>query len=158
MTYSLSKYLCLILILCSLFSCTKDEDTPTEDENPNDALVSSQILQLTNEYRASKNLVSLKINDVADQLALDHTLYMISKKVISHDGLNDRGKALVEKVKAMGYGENVASFYPDAQSVVDAWIKSDDHRKNLEGNFTHIGISSVKDENGKYYYTQLFYQ
>ncbi|MFP2997060.1 CAP domain-containing protein, partial [Spongiivirga sp. MCCC 1A20706] len=42
------------------------------------------------------------------------------------------------------------------QGVVNAWINSDSHREVLEDDFSHIGISAKKDNNGKYYYTTIF--
>ncbi|MEW7280002.1 CAP domain-containing protein [Aquimarina sp. 2201CG1-2-11] len=151
-----------MLLICGIVSCTKDNDTTPEDENlvttsPEEALITSEILKLVNEYRAEKKLAALASNEIADQLAIEHTLYMIAQKKISHDGFSERGDELRAQVNASGFAENVASHYRDAASVVNAWIESDGHRENLEGNYTHIGIAAIKDDDGNYYYTQLFY-
>ena len=37
-----------------------------------------------------------------------------------------------------------------------AWLNSPGHRKNIEGDFTHIGIGVVKNDAGVYYFTQIF--
>ena len=54
--------------------------------------------------------------------------------------------------------ENVAKQYSSAENVMKAWLESEPHRKNIEGDFTHIGISAIKDDFENYYYTQLFFK
>ncbi|WP_164914204.1 CAP domain-containing protein [Aquimarina sediminis] len=165
MKTSLIKCLFAFVILSSALSCSNDdnpidensEETPVE-ETPSEVSITDEILKLVNEYRSVKGLTALIKNETAEQLAIDHTRYMISKKNINHDNFDTRGDTLHEKENAIASAENVASFYPDAQSVVAGWIESDGHRENIEGNFTHTGIAAIKDENGKYYYTQLFYR
>lgn len=153
MKTSLVKYLFTFLILSSvLSSCSND------DSNSNEISVADEVLKLVNEYRSEKGLKPLTKNSTAEELAIGHTRYMISKKDISHDNFNSRGDVLNEKENAVSTAENVASSYPDAKSVVDGWIASDGHRQNIEGDYTHTGIAAIKDENGKYYYTQLFYR
>ncbi len=84
---------------------------------------------------------------------------MISQGRISHDNGNSKFLELQEKENARAMGENVASGQNSAQSVMTSWINSTTgHRENIEGNYTHIGIAAVKDENGRYYYTQIFYR
>ncbi len=83
---------------------------------------------------------------------------MISKSEISHDNFNARFEELQQKVAAKGAGENVAAGYPTASSVMDGWLNSAGHKANIEGNFTHIGIAAIKDAQGRYYFTQLFYR
>jgi uncharacterized protein YkwD len=38
------------------------------------------------------------------------------------------------------------------------WLNSSGHKANIEGNFAHISIATIKDSQGRYYYTQLFYR
>ena len=83
---------------------------------------------------------------------------MISENNISHDNFNARFQELQQKVNATGAGENVASGYPTAKSVREVWLNSSGHKANIEVNFTHIGIAAIKDSQGRYYYTQLFYR
>jgi uncharacterized protein YkwD len=55
------------------------------------------------------------------------------------------------------YGENLASGYPDARSVVDGWMNSPGHRANIVGTgFTEIGAGHAVDGAGRPYYTQVF--
>jgi len=149
----------LVLIIAS---CSQDENDILIDEQNSDPAITStitqEILQLVNEHRQSVGKSVLSRNSTADNIAKEHTDYMISKSEISHDNFNDRFQQLRQKVSAKGAGENVAAGYPTAKSVMDGWINSPGHKANIEGNFTHIGIAAVKDAQGRYYYTQLFYR
>ncbi len=156
------NYLLAFALLFGTFSCSKDDDSlPEEGDNKelvNEISVADEILKLVNEYRDSKGLSAITTNETANQLAVDHSKYMIAKGNINHDNFDQKFKTLREKENATSIAENVASSYPDAKSVMEGWINSKGHRDNLEGNFTHIGIAAVKNENGRYYYTQIFYR
>jgi uncharacterized protein YkwD len=52
--------------------------------------------------------------------------------------------------------ENVAYGADDATEAVELWLRSAGHKKNIRGNFTHTGISVVRDSDGRLYFTQLF--
>ncbi len=170
-----------LLIFITIISCAEDEDivaspnethttsqTPNETEtetettppptNTNEVSITDEILNLVNAYREDLKLEPVIKNETAEQLAIDHTVYMIDQGQIGHDNLNERFEILKTEENAQAASENVASSYPDAQSVMTAWIKSDDHRKNLEGNYSKIGIAAIKNSAGKYYYTQLFFR
>ncbi len=55
------------------------------------------------------------------------------------------------------YGENLASGYPDARSVVEGWMDSPGHRANIVGTaFTQIGAGHAFDAAGRPYYVQVF--
>lgn len=56
----------------------------------------------------------------------------------------------------MHVGENIAMGYPTAEAVMDGWMNSDGHRKNiLNSDFTKIGIG-VYSSGGTLYWVQLF--
>lgn len=55
------------------------------------------------------------------------------------------------------YGENLASGYPDARTVVQGWMDSPGHRANIVGTaFTEIGAGHAVDATGRPYYVQVF--
>ena len=148
-----------LLFLC--WSCAEDNVMIPEDDSSGsvaELTITEEILKLVNQHRQTIGKSKLTRSKTADELALNHTNYMISKNKISHDNFSDRWSMLQQEVNATGAGENVASGYPTAQSVVSAWLNSSGHKANIEGNFTHIGIAAIKDRQGKYYYTQLFYR
>jgi len=154
----------LFFMILSIVSCSKDDDNVNNTDEDNTEIVndnnsiSDQILELINKHRESAGLTSLVKNETAKQLCIDHTKYMISIEKINHDNFGKRADVLKETEKANSIAENVASFYPDAQSVVAAWLNSSGHKNNIEGDYTHTGIASIKDEKGNYYYTQIFYR
>ena len=140
----------LFLIIAS---CSQDESELLIDEQNSDPTTTSsitkEILRLVNEHRDGIGKAVLSRNGTADNIAKEHTDYMISKSEISHDNFNARFQQLQQQVAAKGAGENVAAGYPTAKSVMDGWINSAGHKANIEGNFTHIGIAAVKDAQGR---------
>ena len=60
---------------------------------------------------------------------------------------------LVQEIEARVVSENVGFGYRTSEAVVEAWIKSEGHRENIEGSNTHFGISVDQDQNGKKYFT-----
>jgi uncharacterized protein YkwD len=43
-----------------------------------------------------------------------------------------------------------------AREVVDNWLKSPMHKKNIEGAFNLTGIGVAADKKGTLYFTQIF--
>jgi uncharacterized protein YkwD len=52
--------------------------------------------------------------------------------------------------------ENVASGQMSAREVVDGWLNSPGHRRNIEGNFKLTGIGLARGSRGMIYFTQIF--
>ena len=141
---------------------------PTQSPPPNAMntnLAASSIADLEkatneqiNKYRASKKLPPLSIDSRISQIARIHSDHMASGKVkFSHDGFDGRAKAIT--VPYQSFAENVAynmGFSDPVRNAVDGWIKSDGHRKNMEGQFNLTGIGIAKNAKGEYYFTQLF--
>lgn len=142
--------LCFLLVL----SCSDDKEV--SPELPNEIAITDQILALVNEHRQGIGLSSLSKNTTAEELAIEHTQYMIGRSQISHDGFENRSDELGELENAVATGENVAAGQTSATAVMNAWLNSVTHKENIEGNFTHIGIAAIQNTNGTYYYTQLF--
>lgn len=151
---TLIKYSSILLLLVFFVSCSEDDS----NEMIVEVSITDAILSLVNEHRESKGLEKLVRNSTADNLAIEHSKYMISENKISHDNFKNRTDNLKQMEKAQGIGENVAYGYHTANEVVTAWLKSSIHKENIEGNFTHTGIAAVKNAKGTYYFTQLFYR
>lgn len=164
--YAFYKNLCLVLLcLFSLSSCSTDSElTEAQSElkivNLVDHIAYSQIeldiLSAINDHRISKGLNSLSRVDEITFLALEHNNYMIETKKVNHDNFQKRYAALVKEIGAKVVSENVGFGYRTAEAVVEAWLKSDGHRNNIEGDFSHFGISVEQDEEGKNYFTHIF--
>jgi uncharacterized protein YkwD len=122
------------------------------------ASMESDILTYVNEDRKQHGLAALQINAVESAIALKHSQNMAMGKVaFGHGGLNNRAKAIR---KALGeissVGENVASGPMSAREVVDGWLNSPGHKRNIEGDFTLTGIGYAQDKKGNIFFTQIF--
>lgn len=115
-----------------------------------------EVHELVNEYRLRKGLSVLAWNEAAASQALIHSQNMASRKIgFGHGGFNERVDKLRKLMPAANaFSENVAMGYPNAREVVDGWISSTGHRKNMEGAFNAAGIGI--SDNGALYYTQIF--
>ena len=164
--FNLAKQICLVLVCMLTFaSCSNDNEIPETNTQLKTAelvntiaytAMETEVLNAVNEYRKSIGLNTLaKVDEVTFQ-ADDHTMYMTANEVVNHDNFNIRYSNLVTEVGAKSVAENVAFGYNNADAVVKAWIKSDGHRENIEGNFTHFGIAIDQDKNGKNYFTNMF--
>ncbi|KGO87200.1 CAP domain-containing protein [Flavobacterium suncheonense] len=165
MKVTIFRPLSIIALLITFASCSTDstdETAPAESANyvvnNNYAYspIELEIAELINQYRESKGLNSLeKINHISN-VAEDHDEYMISVNTLTHALFAQREDNLKETLGAVSVGENIAYNYSTAQSVVDAWLASPSHKANIEGNYTHCGISVRENAEGKKYFTNLF--
>jgi len=164
---TLRTSLLAMALLVFLSSCSKDDSTIEETVNytidlnlaqETDWQIADEILVLVNEHRSTLGLNPIKSDQgYASAYAVEHTKYMIKKEKISHDNFSQRSNALKDQ-GAKIVGENVAYGYPDAASVVNAWLHSPAHKKIIESAYTHAGFGVIPDDRGVYYFTQLFYR
>lgn len=117
-----------------------------------------EIFRLINQHRASKGLKPLKLNEAIIKEAEKHSRNMASGAVpFGHDGFNGRSDRLMNGIKnANSAGENVAYSQGAPAHVVDNWLNSPVHKKNIEGDYTLTGIGIATAANGQVYYTQIF--
>lgn len=122
------------------------------------ASMETDILNYVNEDREQHGLASLKMNDVESAIAEKHSRDMANGKTpFGHTGLNARAKAIREALGVISsIGENVASGPMNAREVVDGWLNSPGHKRNIEGDFTLTGIGYARDKKGNIYFTQIF--
>ncbi len=156
------KILILTLITTFLFSCSSDENEVTNLSEKSDIALSysnieSEIFGLINDHRASKGLAELDVFNIVSGEAITHTDYMVQTGEVSHANFDTRYQNLVANASASSVGENVAYGYSSAQAVVDAWLNSEGHRLNIENaSFTDFGISTKTNDEGRYYFTNIF--
>ncbi|WP_422091089.1 CAP domain-containing protein [Tenacibaculum ovolyticum] len=152
----------LLIVLCILLitSCTSnsefelDQTEATEkiSENP----IEIEILNLVNNHRVANGYATLDKLQAIKSQTNNHTNYMIEKEKISHDFFFERKEYLNKNVNSKSVAENVAYGYSSASSVLNAWLKSKNHKKNIEGDFTHFEITAKQDLKGNWYYTNIF--
>tara|TARA_R110000868_G_scaffold66690_2_gene198493 strand:- start:110 stop:532 length:423 start_codon:yes stop_codon:yes gene_type:complete len=115
-----------------------------------------EILELINNHRLTLGLNPLGDMNIIKSVANSHTDYMVVKDEVSHYNFFTRSNYLKSNVGAQKVSENVAFGYSSAESVVRAWIKSEAHKAILEGDFTNFDVSAEKNEEGRWYYTNIF--
>ncbi|HBE19845.1 MAG TPA: CAP domain-containing protein [Cyanobacteria bacterium UBA11149] len=131
--------------------------------NPNSreyAKLEESVHQEINRYRQSRNLPPLTLNAAISKEARLHSEAMARGKVpFSHKGFPERITAIAQKIPYRSAAENVAynqGYSNPEQQAVEGWIKSENHRQNMEGNFDLTGIGVSKNDRGEYYFTQVF--
>ncbi len=150
----------LLAVLC--YSCTTDsiDDNVGTMElslvTPVTKTIETQILELINNHRLSKGLNTLADMSLVKSVAFSHTDYMVVNNEVSHANFYVRSDYLKANTGATKVTENVAYGYSSAQTVVNAWLKSDSHRANIEGDFTNFDVAAEKNLEGKWYYTNIF--
>ncbi|KAA5822335.1 CAP domain-containing protein [Algibacter amylolyticus] len=159
----LSLVLVILLLNISVLSCSVKEDVEIPEQynathiQMEYSQMDYEIAEIINDYRALKGLSKLNILVEASKEAFLHNLYMVEKGEASHDYFFERLENLKKNVNAKSVSENVGFGYSSAQSIVNAWLKSENHRKNIETpEFTDLGISSKEDQNGRHYFTNIF--
>ncbi len=152
----------LVLLTVFSYSCSTDSIDENVDALSNSLIIPEaktveiQILELINNYRLNMGLNPLENMDLIKAQAYTHTEHMVIENEVSHDNFFERSNFLKANAGAKVVSENVAYGYTYAESVVDAWLKSESHRKNIEGDFTNFDVSAEQNNSGQWYYTNIF--
>ena len=151
-----------LAIVFTMVSCSSDSEENSVEErqvvtsyNYNDTEL--KLVTLINNYRASVGLNRLEVINHISYKSQEHNIYMIDNNVVNHDYFQQRSNNLVQVLGAQRVGENIAYNYQSAEGALNAWMNSPGHKANIEGQYTHIGISVTIDETtGKKYFTNMF--
>ena len=119
---------------------------------------SADILRYVNEHRRSIGLKPLQANSYISSVALGHSKDMLTHKMpFGHDGFDQRIDLIRKHLGPLHVAaENVAEGPMSAREVVDGWLHSPGHRRNIEGDFRLTGIGVATAANGNVYFTQIF--
>ncbi|MGD6834022.1 CAP domain-containing protein [Sutcliffiella halmapala] len=116
-----------------------------------------KVIELTNAERRKNGLSDLKADSALSNVAREKSKDMKAKNYFSHTSPTYGSPFDMMRDFGITYntaGENIAMGQRSPEEVVQAWMNSEGHRKNiLNGNFTHIGVGYVEDGN---YWTQMF--
>jgi uncharacterized protein YkwD len=120
--------------------------------------MNADIINGVNNYRKTRGLAPLRLLALAASEASRHSSNMASKKIsFGHGGFDQRALAIANELNGTSStGENIAFGKMTSKQVIDAWLKSPDHKANIEGNFNYTGVGVAKDSRGVVYYTQIF--
>ena len=103
------------------------------------------VVEAMNRERVSHGLPPLRINDTLCAAAFDRLDDMFAKHYFSHvspDGLQPWAWADKRGYDYRQMGENLAVGYATADAIVDGWMHSPGHRKNvLNSAFEEVGVA-----------------
>ena len=152
----------ILLVFLLISACSKDDIDP----NPNIPAIKLELLELVNEVRSQGHNCNgtyffsaepLKWNDQLYKAAQLHAEDMSENSYFSHNSAD--GRTLRDRINEQNYswstfGENIAYGFGSAEGVLNAWLGSEGHCKNImKKDFTEIGIGYT--ENG-HYWVQVF--
>ncbi len=138
----------------SLVPLGPEASGPAEEQHP----FLQQVVDLVNEERAKVGagplVMDVQLNKAAQIRAVEiYTLF-------SHDRPNgSRYRTVLDEngISYSGCGENVAYGFKTPKEVMNAWMNSEGHKKNiLNPSYTTIGIGYDKGSNSYHYWSQLF--
>lgn len=125
-----------------------------------DTTVSSyeqKVIDLVNQIRVQNGLKKLTANWELSRVARYKSQDMKDKKYFSHTSPTYGSPFNMIKNFGISFktaGENIAYGYSTPEAVVNGWMNSEGHRKNiLNPNYTQIGVGYVASG---HYWTQMF--
>lgn len=123
-----------------------------------------QVLDLVNAARAQGRTCgatayaaapALTLNAQLGQAAQDHAADMAAQNYFSHTSKD--GRTAGQRIAAAGYayrtwGENIAAGQVTAAQVMDGWLKSEGHCKNImNAGFRELGVGYATSTSGPYW-------
>jgi len=120
-----------------------------------------QIFHINNAMRAKFGLTPLVWHEELSTIARTHSQDMATNNFFSHNNL--KGESPFDRMKNAGItysraAENIAAGQTSAIEVMDTWMNSEGHRKNILSDITHLGVGVYYDTTSTYriYHTQKF--
>jgi len=113
-------------------------------------ITNQNIVNLTNQQRASAGLPELKLNTKLAQAAASKAADMLANQYFSH--ISPSNISPWYWFKAAGYnyayaGENLAMDFTTAENTLAAWMTSDSHKKNiLNTKYSEIGVAVLEGD------------
>ncbi len=151
----------IILFIVILSSCEKDDDNYKDaPEDP----TQNELLNLVNQARTTgcncgdeyyPPVDEVKWNSQLEEAAQNHSNDMYEKNYFDHTGKD--GSSAGDRIERTGYswntyGENIAMGYSSEKDVIEGWLKSTGHCKNIMNKqFTEMGVATKGE-----YWTQVF--
>jgi uncharacterized protein YkwD len=141
------------------YAAVQGAASPTAVSNA--AAYETEVVKLTNAQRVAKGCQALRIDSRLTEAARAHSTDMVKAGIFSHTG-SDGSNFVTREVRA-GYpksgaaAENIAWGYRTPKEVVNGWMNSSGHRKNiLNCANTAVGVGVAYTKGGAPYWTQDF--
>ncbi|MCA8923789.1 MAG: hypothetical protein KDD82_18410 [Planctomycetes bacterium] len=118
---------------------------PLKVHSASEQSAANEVLNLTNQERATAGLPALAFDTQAQTAAKVHAEDMVGRGYFAHNSPEGWSPAdrlqMTEASGYSGWGENIAQGHSTPQAVVTAWMNSAGHRANiLNTSFTHLGV------------------
>ncbi len=123
-----------LLVLAMLLAGCDSESDPLLPEEELPAEV-QDFVSLMNAHRQSVGCDPLAWSTAVAGVAQAHSEDMIARSYFAHD--NPDGESPFDRLRSAGISyrgaaENIAYGYPNASAVLDGWLNSSGHRRNIE--------------------------
>lgn len=147
---------------------SNDNNTVVPDEKPDQIPGTSndfnafqqKVLEIVNVERAKVGAKALTLNSKLSNVATAKSQDMINKNYFDHNSPTYGSPFDMMKQFGISYktaGENIAMGQTSPEEVMNSWMNSSGHRKNiLNPSFTEIGVGIAKNSKGQLYWTQMF--
>ncbi|HBG5113105.1 TPA: sporulation protein [Clostridioides difficile] len=143
------------------------DSTNKPDDNNNSGSTSEsfsayqkEVVDLVNIERAKAGLNPLTLDSSISNVATKKSQDMIDNNYFSHNSPTYGSPFDMLKKFGISYktaGENIAMGQKTPKEVVNAWMNSEGHRKNIMNpNFSKIGVGVAQKSGGSIYWTQIF--
>lgn len=120
----------------------------------------NEVVALVNNERAKRRLQGLEIDWELARVARTKSKDMAVNNYFSHQSPTYGSPFDMMKHFGINYstaGENIASGQVSAEDVMNSWMNSPGHKKNiLDPNFTHIGVGYFRGGSYGHMWTQQF--
>lgn len=118
-----------------------------------------KLIEAHNRLRKEEKLRTLSPSKKLQAAAEVHAKDMAQHSKMSHEGTD--GSSTSDRIKAQKYdyrriAENVAFGKYTIDQVMEGWMDSEAHRKNILGGFSQIGAAVVLDKDGVPYWCVAF--
>jgi uncharacterized protein YkwD len=131
-----------------------------------------EVLQLVNQVRSKKGLQVLELNPLLNKAAFAHAKDMADNDYFDHNSKAKKKNGRFVKVatpfermerftenQITAYSENIAAGQRTAEEVVNVWMKSPTHRRNIlskEVKYMGLGVAQNKESTYNVYWVQCF--
>lgn len=154
---ALAASLCALLAL-GLPACASEPQLPLTQAPL--AQLEKRVSEAVNAHRRARGLAPLAWSDPVAAEARGHSSAMARGNTgFGHAGFELRVKRIAARLPLRSAAENIyrSTLSGDVVPVVmQRWLDSPVHRRNLEGNFDTAGVGAVRSAQGELFVTQIY--
>lgn len=139
--------------------------TPEATWGARNGAFESRVVTLVNQHRQGLGLPTVTVASTLRDAAAWKSQHMANYGYMTHDDpAPPIARTTGQRIADCGYptnraswGENIAYGYSTPEAVMQAWLNSPGHRKNIENaSFRAIGVGAAAKGSGPYYWAQEF--